>query len=110
MLKITEITCSRFYFSAEDTVITAAHCLDGAFTVRMYLGVHNVFQDEESQVEVVCKIGDFAIHEEYDSETLKNDIAYIRFPIPITFSKHIFCFQSPKANAKSKNRNILFLN
>ena len=51
-----------------------------------------IVEDEESQVEVVCKIGDFAIHEEYDSETLKNDIAYIRFPVPITFSKHEFVF------------------
>ena len=39
------------------------------------------------QVEVVSK--DFAIHEEYDSVYLTNDIAYIRFPNPVTFSKYI---------------------
>ena len=63
--------------------------MDGAFLARIVLGAHNILEDEESQVEVFCKIGDFAIHEEYDGG-FKNDIAYIRFPRPITFSKQEF--------------------
>ena len=59
--------------------------MDGAYTARMYLGAHNIWQDEETQVEVASH--DFQIHENYDSITLKNDIAYIRFPSPVAFSK-----------------------
>ena len=73
---------------AEDIVITAAHCMDGAYIARMYLGAHNILRDEDTQVEVASH--DFQIHENYDSNTLKNDIAYIRFPSPVTFSKKLF--------------------
>jgi len=81
-----------FYFCggsliAEDIVITAAHCMDGAYIARMYLGAHNILRDEDTQVEVASH--DFQIHENYDSNTLKNDIAYIRFPSPVTFNSNI---------------------
>ena len=62
--------------------------MDGAYIARMYLGAHNILRDEETQVEVASH--DFQIHENYDSNTLKNDIAYIRFPSPVTFSKKFF--------------------
>ena len=60
--------------------------MDGAYTARMYLGAHNILQDEDTQVEVVSY--DHQIHEEYDSVTLKNDIAYIHFPSPVTLSTY----------------------
>ena len=60
--------------------------MDGAYTARMYLGAHNILQDEDTQVEVVSY--DHQIHEEYDSVTLKNDIAYIRFPSPVSLSMY----------------------
>ena len=59
--------------------------MDGAYIARMYLGAHNILRDEETQVEVASH--DFQIHENYDANTLKNDIAYIRFPSPVAFSK-----------------------
>ena len=62
--------------------------MDGAYIARMYLGAHNILRDEDTQVEVASH--DFQIHENYDSNTLKNDIAYIKFPSPVTFSKKLF--------------------
>ena len=61
--------------------------MDGAYIARMYLGAHNILRDEDTQVEVASH--DFQIHENYDSNTLKNDIAYIKFPSPVTFSKKL---------------------
>ena len=70
-------------FPAEDIVITAAHCMYGAFSALMYLGTHDIYGGEECEVSVTSH--DFAVHEYYDQNTLKNDIAYIRFPSPVEF-------------------------
>ena len=76
--------------------------MDGAYIARMYLGAHNILRDEDTQVEVASH--DFQIHENYDSNTLKNDIAYIKFPSPVTFSKKLFykfqTFQTKQLSAE----------
>ncbi len=76
-------------------ILTAAHCMNGAYIARMYLEAHNILQDEDTQVEVASQ--DFQIHENYDSNTLKNDIAYIGFPSPVTISKKLFQTKSLSA-------------
>ena len=68
---------------AEDIVIAVASCMDGAYIGKMYLGAHNILQDEDTQVEVASH--DFQIHENYDSNTMKSE-----FPSPVTFSKKLF--------------------
>merc|ERR1712223_1933465 len=77
----------RFCIAAEDIVITAAHCLDGAYSTIMYLCSHDIIHGEDCEVESISK--DFAIHEEYDSVYLTNDIAYIRLPTPVTYNANI---------------------
>ena len=86
---ISKYEIKPVFFSADNIAITAAHCMDGAFSAIMYLGTHDIYGGEECEIQVVSR--DFAIHEYYDRNTLKNDIAYIRFPSPVTFSKdHLF--------------------
>ena len=79
-LDIFQIKC----FLANDVVLTAAHCMDGAYTARMYFGAHNIWKDEETQIERVSH--DFQIHEEWESDILKNDIALIKLTSPIEYS------------------------
>ena len=60
--------------------------MDGAYTARMYFGAHNIWQDEETQIERVSH--DFQIHEEWESDILKNDIALIKLTTPIEYSNY----------------------
>ena len=68
---------------AEDIVLTAAHCLDGAYTVDVLLGAHNIYTDVEIAFSYIF---DFEIHEGWDVNTLQNDIGYIRLPEKVNLS------------------------
>jgi len=71
---------------SENIVITAAHCMYGAYSVIMYMASHDIIHGNDAEVERTSK--DFAVHEDYDPMTLTNDIAYIRFH-PIEFNADI---------------------
>ncbi|XP_074029593.1 brachyurin-like [Leptinotarsa decemlineata] len=62
-------------------VLTAAHCVDKAYKVEVILGAHNVTAEEDSQVRLVSV--DIVVHEEWDRDTLTNDIALIKLPSPV---------------------------
>ena len=62
---------------SEEYVLTAAHCIEGSERVSVYFGTTSFTAIE---LEVSVEAENFIIHEEYDSETLLNDIGLIKVP------------------------------
>ena len=59
--------------------------MDGAFHVKVFLGAHNLHEDDGNQV--LMASNEFATHEKWSSTTLENDVAGIKLPEPVTLSK-----------------------
>ena len=84
--------------------MTAGHCADGASSVELMLGAHNVREDAEegryntvqnstvqySTVHVTCRMEitstEIFKHESYNPFLIHNDIALIHLPQPIEFN------------------------
>lgn len=79
--------CGGSIISA-DVVLTAAHCLDGAKSVKVIAGAHDQSNDDE-QTQVVMISTDLAVHEGWNAITVDNDIAYARLPSPLEFNGNI---------------------
>ncbi|KAF2364206.1 Serine proteases trypsin domain, partial [Trinorchestia longiramus] len=71
----------------EEWVLTAAHCMDGARTVDIVAGAHNIRENEPTQVTMTST--DFFVHEDYGSVLIRNDVALIRLPSPLTWTDAI---------------------
>ena len=72
----------------KDWVLTAAHCTHGAESSYVYIGAHNLYDEEEGRI--IVKSDDFYQHPEYDLTDIVNDIALIKLPegtIPAYTSK-----------------------
>ncbi|KAK2713059.1 brachyurin-like [Artemia franciscana] len=73
---------------SDTTVLTAAHCTDGASFFRVVLGAHEINNGNEAgRIEVTTS--DFKQHNRYNSFLISNDIAVIRLPEPVTFTETI---------------------
>ncbi|XP_066265675.1 trypsin-1-like [Branchiostoma lanceolatum] len=66
----------------ENWVVTAAHCVDGksASSLQVSLGDHNIFSNDGN--EIIRGISRIIMHEDYDSQTVNNDIALLRLSQP----------------------------
>ena len=71
---------------AEEYVLTAAHCCDGANFIQVVMGAHNVRENEDTQVKSMSK--DFDVHEEWNPNQLTNDICWVHINA-VEFSKLI---------------------
>ena len=71
---------------AEEYVLTAAHCCDGANFIQVVMGAHNVREDEDTQVKSMSK--DFDVHEEWNPNQLTNDICWVHINA-VEFSRFI---------------------
>merc|ERR1711911_158231 len=95
-------------FPWQVAVFIAAHCAEDAGFFELMLGAHNVRLDasqEPQRVEVTAT--DYYIYPSWDTYTLRNDIAIIKMPAPITYTDVIYpiClpsldFVDPPANTK----------
>jgi secreted trypsin-like serine protease len=65
--------------------MTAAHCADGANRFTLLLGAHDRTVAEPSQLTIETTA--HATHPNWNPSTLANDVALIRLPEPITFTR-----------------------
>lgn len=73
---------------SENYVLTAAHCVEGASYFDIMAGAHNVREgNEEHRVEITSYNG--FTHENWNGNTLANDIALIELPSPIKWNEYI---------------------
>ncbi|KAI8041785.1 brachyurin [Drosophila gunungcola] len=78
-------------------IITAAHCMDGAEFVTVYLGAININDDEEvGQKRIVVQKAGIIVHSNYTASTVVNDISLIRLPIFVSFSDRIRAANLPR--------------
>jgi len=74
-----------------NTVITAAHCLDGssAASLRIQAGLHTLSQVEDYQV--TRTIPSYKMHESYNGNVggFPNDIAVMQLNSPLVFNSHV---------------------
>nr|QGT40994.1 Chy3a [Tomicus yunnanensis] len=68
-------------------VLTAAHCAESATSIVIILGSHNLAEEEDSRL--VYNTTTFIIHENWDADTLQNDIALIKLPKNIALTSYI---------------------
>lgn len=85
---------------SDQWVLTAAHCADGAKSVLLHFGAHHI-QQEEDRVEMLST--EFIVHEEWDRDKVRNDIALIKLPEPVKFSDKIQPVKLPRKSDVDNN-------
>ncbi|XP_055604203.1 collagenase-like [Uranotaenia lowii] len=95
---------------SEIWVLTAAHCLQNAFTVLIRLGA--IYSEPENpdgsdDGSLVFNSTDFIIHEDYDPDTLQNDIAVVRIPEAVQFSDRIGPVRLPSGQDSYLGRDAI---
>ncbi|XP_017072057.1 brachyurin [Drosophila eugracilis] len=71
-------------------IITAAHCMDGAESVTVYLGAINIHDETEvGQKRILVQKSGIIVHSNYTASTVVNDISLIRLPTFVTFTDRI---------------------
>jgi len=86
---------------SQKTILTAAHCVDGASSVEVRLGAHRVQQNESSQVRVTST--NFTIHSGWNPLTLLNDIALINLASAVNLTDNIKLATLPSRSDVSNN-------
>ncbi|CAL1294940.1 unnamed protein product [Larinioides sclopetarius] len=98
----TRDTCGGVLLD-QRTVLTAAHCLEGASYCTMYFGKYNR-SDENDDGEVKTRMSsEIIIHPEFVLQTFDNDIAIIKFSPDITYSPRIQRICMPSSDSTRLN-------
>ncbi|KAH8286406.1 hypothetical protein KR054_008651, partial [Drosophila jambulina] len=78
-------------------IITAAHCMDRAESVTVYLGAINIQDETElGQRRIVVGKAGIIVHSNYSASTVANDISLIRLPIFVAFTERIQAASLPR--------------
>ena len=65
--------------------MTAAHCVDGATSMKVFLGAHNVREaSEEGRLEF--EAAEYFAHPSWNGLLIRNDIGLIRLPQKVEFN------------------------
>jgi chymotrypsin len=66
-------------------ILTAAHCVEGATSGTIVLGAHFLTNpNEPNQRRIAVGPADIRMHESWDPSVIRNDIAMVRLPSPVT--------------------------
>lgn len=78
-------------------IITAAHCMDKAESVTVYLGAINILDEAEpGQQRIVVGKAGVIVHSNYTASTVANDISLIRLPSFVVFTERIRAASLPR--------------
>ncbi|XP_019892254.1 brachyurin-like [Musca domestica] len=82
-------------------ILTAAHCTDGADGVTIYLGAIDVRNhNEKGQQRIYSSKSYIIVHEQWNGQTMANDISLIKMPVIIDFNDRIQPAVLPKKNGQ----------
>ncbi|XP_022909844.2 brachyurin-like [Onthophagus taurus] len=84
---------------SENTVLTAAHCINGSSNFQVILGAHNINLWEESQQLITSN--NYTVHEKWDQNTLQNDIALIHLPTSAKLNEYVQIIRLPSRSETS---------
>jgi len=87
---------------APNWVVTAAHCGELSQDITVILGAHNISDASESTQKVV-KSKRVIVHESWDSQQLKNDIALIELAEEVTLDENINTVPLPDFSEEGNN-------
>ncbi|KAJ8918128.1 hypothetical protein NQ315_011585 [Exocentrus adspersus] len=88
-------------------VLTAAHCTISASYVELVFGAHNVNNQETTQLRLTSS--NIINHPQYQSATLRNDVALVRTPSSVTTNNNIQIITLAAANAGTYAGSTAFL-
>ncbi|XP_055910849.1 uncharacterized protein LOC129945214 [Eupeodes corollae] len=89
---------------SDEYILTAAHCVDAVRRALIFLGAHEIRnRDEDGQKRIEVTKRNFLIHPEWNARRLRNDIALVKLPEPITFTERIQPIALPRRSYEYKD-------
>lgn len=74
-----------FFSPDENWILTASHCMDGANSVEVIAGAHNIRQDEPTQQRMVST--EYTVHEGWTNNLVEGfDVTVIKLPQSLKFN------------------------
>ncbi|XP_050314731.1 brachyurin-like [Anthonomus grandis grandis] len=91
---------------SQNYVLTAAHCAEGAVSMQVILGAHNISDTSESSRQTQTS-ATFIVHPSWDSSTLTNDVALVKLTTPAELNSYVQIIQlASGSNSYANNQGI----